>query len=258
MRRLLPGPVADIDPMELYPALPRPKPAGRPWLMLNMIASADGAIAVDGTSEALGNPADEAVFSAVRACADWIVAAAGTVRAERYSLPRPGAESRRARRAAGRSDRPRLAVVSASLDLDLDLPLFADQRAGDELPVILTGRDAAAGAADRLEPVAEVVRLASVRPQAEEILAELDRRGAEVVLSEGGPSFNAQLADAGVIDELCLSIAPLVTGGAGPRIVHGSLRTVPLNLTIDHLLEASDTLFVRYVAEGAVPAAPAG
>ena len=248
MRRLLPGPVADIDPMELYPALPRPKPSGRPWLMLNMIASADGAIAVDGISEALGNPADEAVFSAVRACADWIVAAAGTVRAERYGLPRPGAASRSARRAAGRADRPRLAVVSASLDLDLDLPLFTDQRAGDELPVILTGRDAAAEAADRLEPVAEVVRLASVRPQPEEILAELDRRGAGVVLSEGGPSFNAQLADAGVIDELCLSIAPLVVGGASPRIVHGSLRTVPVNLSMDHLLEASDTLFVRYLS----------
>jgi len=248
VRRLLPEPVAEVDPMELYPSLPRPKPAGRPWLMVNMIASADGAIAVDGTSAALGNPADEAVFSAVRACPDWIVAAAGTVRAERYGLPRPGAAARRARRSAGRGDRPRLAVVSASLDLDLDLPLFADQRAGDDLPVILTGRDAAAEAADRLEPVAEVVRLASVRPQPEEIVAELDRRGAEVVLSEGGPSFNAQLADAGVIDELCLSIAPLVAGGASPRIVHGSRRAVPLDLAIDHLLEASGTLFVRYVA----------
>ena len=102
------------------------------------------------------------------------------------------------------------------------------------------------------------MRLASVRPEPEEILAELDRRGAGVVLSEGGPSFNAQLADAGVIDELCLSIAPLMAGGASPRIVHGSRRTVPLNLTIDHLLEASDTLFVRYVAKGAAPAAPAG
>ncbi|MCY4664220.1 MAG: dihydrofolate reductase family protein, partial [Acidimicrobiaceae bacterium] len=73
-------------------------------------------------------------------------------------------------------------------------------------------------------------------------------RGAGVVLSEGGPSFNAQFADAGLIDELCLSIAPLLAGGNSPRIVHGSLRTVPLNLTIDHLLEASDTLFVRYVS----------
>ena len=256
MRRLLPGPVADIDPMELYPALPRPKPVGRPWLMINMIASADGAIAVDGTSGALGNPADEAVFSAVRACADWIVAAAGTVRAERYGLPRPGAESRRARRAAGRADRPRLAVVSASLDLDLDLPLFAEQRPDDELPVILTGRSASPEAVERLEPVAEVVRLASARPVPAEILAELDGRGAEVVLSEGGPSFNAQLADAGVIDELCLSIASLVAGGSSPRIVHGSRRTVPLNMTIDHLLEASDTLFVRYLSEPAASAAP--
>ena len=234
--------------MDLYPTLPRPKPAGRPWLMINMIASTDGAVAVDGTSGALGNPADEAVFSAVRACADWIVAAAGTVRAERYGLPRPGAESRRARRAAGRADRPRLAVVSASLDLDPDLPLFADQRPGDDLPVILTGRTAPPEAVARLEPVAEVVRLDSARPQPGEILAELDRRGARVVLSEGGPSFNAQLADAGVIDELCLSIAPLVAGGSSPRIVHGSLRTVPLNMSIDHLLEASDTLFVRYLS----------
>ena len=241
--------------MELYPALPRPKPVGRPWLMINMIASADGAIAVEGTSGALGNPADEAVFSAVRACADWIVAAAGTVRAERYGLPRPGPESRRARRAAGRAERPRLAVVSASLDLDLDLPLFTDQRPGDDLPVILTGRDAAAGAVERLESVAEVVRLASPRPQPAEILAELDGRGAEVVLSEGGPSFNAQLADAGLIDELCLSIAPLLAGGNSPRIVRGSLRTVPLNLTIDHLLEASDTLFVRYLAKSEPAAA---
>ena len=234
--------------MELYPSLPRPKPAGRPWLMINMIASADGAIAVDGTSGALGNPADEAVFSAVRACADWIVAAAGTVRAERYGLPRPGAASRRARRAAGRADRPRLAVVSGSLDLDLDLPLFAEQHPDDDLPLILTGRNAGAGAVEALESVAEVVRLASVRPQPAEILAELDCRGAGVVLSEGGPSFNGQLADAGVIDELCLSIAPLVAGGASPRVVHGSLRTVPLDLSIDHLLEASGTLFVRYLS----------
>ncbi|MYE97028.1 MAG: pyrimidine reductase family protein [Acidimicrobiaceae bacterium] len=258
MRRLVPGPVTEVDPMELYPALPRPRPADRPWVMLNMISSAAGATAGDGTSGALGSPADQAVVSAARACADWIVAAADTVRAERYGVPRTGAASRRARRAAGRADRPRLAVVSASLDLDLALPLFADQRPGDDLPVILTGRDAPTDAAERLESVAEVVRLASARPQPAEILAELERRGAAVVLSEGGPSFNAQLADAGLIDELCLSIAPLVAGGASTRIVHGSQKTVPLNLSIDHLLEASGTLFVRYVAEGAAATASSG
>ena len=247
MRRLLPQPVVDVDPMELYPRLPRPKPPGRPWLMLNMIASVDGAVAVAGTSEALGDPADQAVFSAVRACADWIVAAAGTVRAERYGLPRPGLAARRARAAAGRADRPRLAVVSARLDLGLDLPLFADQRPGDALPLVLTGRSAPDGAAARLAEVAEVVRLESHRPRPEEILAELDRRGAEVVLSEGGPSFNAQLADIGAIDELCLSTAPLIAGGPSSRIVHGSLRTVPQRMRLDHLLEASNMLFARYV-----------
>ena len=252
----MPAPVAEVDPMELYPALARPKPAGRPWLMINMIASADGAIAVDGTSEALGNPADEAVFSAVRASADWIVAAAGTVRAERYGLPRPGEASRRARLAAGRAERPRLAVVSASLDLDPGLPLFAEQRPGDDQPVILTGSTAASGAVARLERVAEVVRLPSPEPQPAEILTELNRRGADVVLSEGGPSFNAQLADAGVIDELCLSIAPLVAGGSSPRIVHGSRRAVPLNMSIDHLLEASGTLFIRYLSEPDASTAP--
>lgn len=234
--------------MELYPALHRPKPAGRPWVMLNMIASADGAIAIDGTSAALGNPADQTVVSAARACADWIVAATDTVRVERYGLPRPGPAARQARRTAGLAERPRLAVVSASLDLDSDLPLFADQRPGEDPPVILTGRSVPPDAAARLESVAEVVPLASDRPRPSEILAELARRGARVVLSEGGPSFNAQLADAGVIDELCLSIAPLLAGGSSSRIVHGSLRTAPVNMTLDHLLEASGTLFARYVA----------
>ncbi len=254
----MPEPVVDVDPMAVYPALPRPKPPGRPWLMLNMIASADGAVAVDGTSEALGDPADQAVFSAVRACADWIVAAAGTVRAERYGLPRPGPAARAARLAAGRSPRPRLAVVSLSLDLSLDLPLFAERRPDDDLPVILTGRGAAPEAVERLQPVSDVVRLDSDRPSPEEMLAEMASRGAEVVLSEGGPSFNAQLADAEVIDELCLSVAPLVAGGTSPRIVSGSLRSVPVRMRLDHLMEASDTLFARYVDPSSAAPATTG
>ena len=247
MRRLLPRPVFDIDPLELYPALPRPAPAGRPWVMINMISSADGAIAVDGTSEALGNPADQAVFSAVRACADWIVVAAGTARVERYDLPRPAARSRRARIAAGRAERPRLAVASLSMNLDPGLPMFADRRPGDDPAVILTGSEAPAEAVRRLGERAEVVPLPSRRPGPAEILAELGRRGAEVVLCEGGPSFNGQFADAGAIDELCLSIAPLVAGGPSPRAVHGSLRTAPLRMDLAHLLEAEDTLFARYL-----------
>ena len=248
VRRLLPEPVADVDPMELYPALARPRPAGRPWLMVNMIASADGAIEVDGTSEALGDPADEAVFSAVRACADWIVAAAGTARAERYGLPRPAAAARRARRGSGRAARPRLAVVSARLDLGLDLPMFADRRADEDPPLVVTGLTAPRRGLERLEPVAEVVQVQSSQPSPEDILAILGDRGAEVVLSEGGASLNAQFADAALIDELCLSIAPMIAGGDSPRLVAGSTRSVPVPMRLAHLLEDGGTLFARYLA----------
>ena len=247
MLRLLPHPAIAVDPLELYPALARPAPPGRPWVMASMISSADGAIIVDGTSEALSNPADQAVFSAIRACADWIVVAAGTVRAELYGLPRPKSAVQKMRAAMGQSERPRLAVVSTSLDFPHDLPMLADQRTGEDLPVIFTGRDAPADAVGRFQGMAEVLQSSSQRPSTAEILAELGRRGAEVILCEGGPSFNAQFADAGTIDEVCLSIAPLLVCGPSPRMIHGSHRPTPLRMDLDHLLEADGTLFARYL-----------
>ena len=276
MRQLLPQPVAEVDPLALYVAAVRTPPGGRPWVMVNMIASADGAVAVGGASGGLGSPADRAVFAAARACADWILVGAGTVRAERYRLPRPSAAARAARRAAGRSERPGLAVVSASLDLDPDLPMLADRRPGEDRPLILTGPDAPADRAERLVETAEVVRLESAAvppsepPRTAETargsadraenaapgksgspaaaLGELGRRGAQVVLSEGGPTLNAWLAEAQMIDELCLSVAPVLAGGPSPRLVHGAALAGPLNLKLAHLLEEDGMLFARYLA----------
>ena len=318
MRQLLPRPTdkaatvdavntADgVDPLDVYLAADRTPPAGRPWVMVNMIASADGAVAVDGASRGLGSPADKAVFAAVRACADWILVGASTVRAERYGLPRPSAATLEARRAAGRSERPGLAVVSASLDLDPALPMLADRRPGEPRPLILTGPDAPADRAERLAETAEVVRLkptvdsspdrterpaeavdqtetsaageATDRTEATAAgklespaaapaeatgrsgiaaagrlgspaaaLGELGRRGAKVVLSEGGPTLNAWLADAGMIDELCLSFAPVLAGGPSPRLLHGA-AAAPTALELVDLLEEDGMLFARYLA----------
>lgn len=246
--------------------------------MVNMIASADGAVAVGGASGGLGSPADRAVFAAARACADWILVGAGTVRAERYRLPRPSAAARAARRAAGRSEQPGLAVMSASLDLDPDLPMLADRHPGEARPLILTGPDAPADRAERLTETAEVVRLrldlpaasppepprtAETTPESADraenaapgksgspaaALGELGRRGAQVVLSEGGPTLNAWLAEAQMIDELCLSVAPVLAGGPSPRLVHGAALAGPLNLKLAHLLEEDGMLFARYLA----------
>ena len=258
MRQLLPRPANEVDPLDVYLGADRTPPGGRPWVMVNMIASADGAVTVDGVSGGLGSPADRAVFRAVRACADWILVGAATVRAERYGLPRPSAAAREARRAAGRSEQPGLAVVSASLDLDPDLPMLADQRPGEARPLILTGPDAPSDRAERLAEAAEVVRLEPSPSRTETatagrlgspaaVLGELGRRGAQVVLSEGGPTLNAWLADAGMIDELCLSFAPVLAGGPSPRLLHGA-APAPTALELVHLLEEDGMLFARYLA----------
>lgn len=291
---MLPRPANEVDPFDVYLAADRTPPGGRPWMMVNMIASADGAVTVDGVSGGLGSPADRAVFRAVRACADWILVGAATVRAERYGIPRPSAAARDARRATGRSEQPGLAVVSASLDLDPGLPMLADRHPGEARPLILTVPDAPSDRAERLAETAEVVRLeplgdsphnraehlagaadrtettASARLESPlaapgetanrtettaagkmgspaAVLGELGRRGARVVLAEGGPTLNAWLADAGMMDELCLSFAPVLAGGPSPRLLQGA-SPVPTALELVHLLEEDGMLFARYLA----------
>src|SRR5262245_41357126 len=108
MRQLLPVP-ADVDPEAVYGADERPAPTGRPWVVANVVAGGAGAAAADGRPASLGGPADKAVFAAIRGVADVIVAAAGTVRAERYRPPRqPSPGIARGRAARGQAPRPRL------------------------------------------------------------------------------------------------------------------------------------------------------
>lgn len=247
VRQLLPTPLDAVDPLTLYPFDDRPRPAGRPWLMANMVASVDGAIAIDGVSGGLGGDGDSMAFRAIRASCDWIMAAAGTIRAERYRIPRATEEIAAVRVASGRSETPRLAVVSASVDLDPELPLFADQRDGEARPLVITGANPPADRVRALAGRAEWHHTDTERPTAEGVLAALGERGADVVLAEGGPTFNGQLVDSGLIDELCLSISPHLVGGGSSRIVNGSEATIPADLRLDRLLEHDNALFARYV-----------
>ena len=98
-----------------------------------------------------------------------------------------------------------------------------------------------------LEGRAEWHHTDTERPTAESVLAALGERGADVVLAEGGPTFNGQLVDSGLIDELCLSISPHLVGGGSSRIVNGSEATIPAGLRLDRLLEHDNALFARYV-----------
>ncbi|MCQ3808315.1 MAG: dihydrofolate reductase family protein [Acidimicrobiaceae bacterium] len=252
MQQILPTWIDDVDPLDVYSSDPRPAPLDRPWVMVNMIASVDGASAINGASGGLGGPADRAVFRAVRASCDWILVASGTASAEGYRTPNPDEAVVQRHLAAGRSATPRLAIVTASGAVDPTIPALADATTDDtdhdtdddRRTLVITG-EAADGA--RLAGLnAEIVRLAMPAPRPDAVLGELHRRGAAVVLCEGGPTWNGRMTEAGLVDELCLSISPILAGGTSSRIVAGAAQAVPARMRLRRLLTEGDLLFARY------------
>jgi riboflavin biosynthesis pyrimidine reductase len=248
VRQLLPsptGPEAEVDPVEVVWAERRQASPERPWVLVNMISSADGAATVEGVSGGLSGPADKAMFGALRQVPDVILVAAGTVRAEHYRPPAPPAEVQARRQAAGRTPVPRLAIVTGHLDLDLADPIFT---AGASRPIVVTVAAAAPERRAAAAEVADVVVAGEGRVQLADALGQLHAMGAQVVLCEGGPSLLGQLAAADLIDELCLSVAPALVGGDGTRIVRdGPVDAAPLGLVLDRVLEEDSMLFLRYL-----------
>jgi len=247
MLLLWPDPGGEVDPAIAYAGDPRPEPAGRPWVMLNMISTADGGAADPaGRSGGLGGPADKQVFVAIRAVADVIVAGAATVASEDYGPARLSPALREARRERGQAELPRLAVVTASLQIAPDRRLFREADPGNR-PIVLTTATADRNRRRALEAVAEVIEVGDQQVDWHRALAALSSAaGARVVLCEGGPSTNARLVADDLVDELCLTLAPSMVGGTAPRIVDGPAggRLVPL--TLERALMADGYLFLRY------------
>jgi riboflavin-specific deaminase-like protein len=221
----------------------RSPPDDRPWVLVNMVTSLDGATAVDGRSGDLGGPADKRVFGAIRSIADVILAGAATVRAEQYGPPRTPPAEQEARTARGQQARPRIAVLSGSLDLPLDSPLF---QTPDARPIVITSGTADPARRRAVGAVAEIIEAGEARVDLAGALASLRRSGVEVVVCEGGPGVNGQLVAAGLVDELCLTVSPLVVGGASSRVAVGPEAT-PIGLRLAHLLTEDGLLFLRYV-----------
>lgn len=242
VRQLLPEALDAVDPNDLYAGDARPRHPDRPWLLLDMISSADGATHIDGTSGALGSEGDHVVFRAIRAVADVILVAAGTVRSENYRPVRATDAVRETRVARGQTPVARLAILSRHLDFDFDADLFT----GDQPPLLLTTSEAPASALRRAEAITEVVRFDGDRVDMVEAVQALGLRGASIVLAEGGPTLNGQLHDAGLIDELCLTLSPLLVGTAAARVIDGAGLNLQ-RLSLDRVLEEEGWLFLRYV-----------
>lgn len=245
MDQIFPNFQPQVDPVDLYMSDRRDRLADQPWVLLNMVAGADGATAVGGTSTALGGPGDRAVFRAIRGSAEVILVGAGTVRAEQYRPVKLPDDICHRRQVQGRARQPAIAVVSGSLHLDPDAALFQDPGV-----MIFTGSSTSTEAENRLSQVAEVIRTEGERVKLKQVLAVLAERGYRVVLAEGGPSLNAALAEAGAIDELCLTIAGSLQGGDSSRII-GRMSELdpPRPLCLRRVLIEDDTLFLRYLTE---------
>ena len=243
VRRLLPEP-GTADPLTDYLAVDRPAPDGRPWVVVGMITTLDGASATDGTSGGKGGPADSELLRAVRGIADAVVVGAGTVRAEDYGPLKHGDQVREARAAAGRStDPPRLVIVSGSLGVTPDLRVFDGAPVP---PLVCTSERAAADDIEALDPVAEVLVAGDETVDVHAMLARLHADGVEVVVCEGGPTMNAAMVDAGVVDEWCVTVAPLIAGGDSQRIVSGAAPGDG-EYELESLLTADSLLFGRWV-----------
>lgn len=227
---------------DLYLSLEFPDLPSRPYLYVNMVASADGAAHLGGGTRGLGGEADRLAFARLREYCDVVLVGAGTVRAEGYGPPRlsPAAQERRIRR--GLQPIPRLAVVSARLEVDLQAPLFSDPA---RRPLLITVESVPRALLERLREVAEVVVCGARRVDLHRALYELADRGLQRVLCEGGPTLNGQLLEAGLVDELFLTVAPLLVGGDAARIVSG-LAASPTKLQLKELREHRGELLARY------------
>lgn len=198
-------------------------PPGRPYVVVNMVSSVDGRAAVEGVSEGLGTEADQAVFFALRGSVDAVLAGTGTLKAERYGklIRDPERQARRVER--GLEAEPVALVLSRSGDVPREIPLF---HAPEARPVVFTGDDA--------EPARALARVRS-------------EHGVRSLLCEGGPTLNGSLLAAGLVDELFITLSPLIVGAPdAPRIVEGPGLPGPSEAALVSVHKAGGALFLRY------------
>ncbi|MFI1454394.1 pyrimidine reductase family protein [Streptomyces roseus] len=224
-----------------YPAL---GPEGH-WLRANMVSTLDGAAQHDGRSQPISSETDMRIFGTLRALADVVVVGAETVRQEGYRPARAREAFAARRAAAGQGPAPAIAVVTAGLDLDFSLPLFTSPLVPT---LVVTG---AAAPAERVAAAAaagaEVVLAgegAAVDPA--RIVGELADRGLRRQLTEGGPRLLGQFVAADALDELCLTISPMLAAGGAQRISGGPPVAVPHRLAPASVLEEAGFLYTSY------------
>jgi riboflavin biosynthesis pyrimidine reductase len=242
LRQFFPDPVDEVDPLVVYGRLTRVA-TGRPAVRVNMITSIDGASSAGGLSGALGGSADRALLATLRSLADVVLVGAATARAEHYGPARLSDAARSRRRQLGLPEVPPIAVITRSCLLDWGSSFFAD---AEQRPVVVTVANAREADRRRAAQVADVVIAGDDDVDTERALVALGDRGAANILMEGGPSLIGQLADADLMDELCVTVSPTLLSGDARRILTGRPIDPPARLALASALYDDSFLFLRY------------
>lgn len=214
-------------------------PAGRPYVVVNMVSTLDGRAALEGNTRGLGSEQDRRLFHLLRAAGDALLVGAGTARIERYGDAVRSDELRAVRERHGLDPVQPTVIVSGRLLLPSDLPLLQSPGA----PVIV------ATAADHdLEGVEADVVYERTGDDLQLLLARLrSEHGIRSLVCEGGPTLLSYLLAAGLVDELFLSIAPKLSGGGDePAVTTGPALPEPVHADLVWLCESDGELFTRW------------
>jgi riboflavin biosynthesis pyrimidine reductase len=239
MRRLVPTPVTDdldVDALAAHYTYPE-----QGAVRANMVTSVDGAVTIDGRSEGISNAIDWRLFGLQRALADVVVVGAGTARTEGYGPTRARPEFAHLRTAAGQPPAPRLALVTASGDLDPASDFFG----GSTPTLVITHRGLPDGVLARLREVAEVLLCGDAEVDLAVACEALRDRGLHRVLTEGGPHLLGALTADDLLDEVALTVTPGVVGGESPRMI-ASASAAHRSLGLAGVLDHEGTLFLHY------------
>jgi riboflavin biosynthesis pyrimidine reductase len=229
-----------------------------PVVYSNFVASVDGVVTL-GSKPSAGSilsakyPADRFLMGLLRACADAVLIGAGTLRATPGHLwtpahvyPELATEFISLRSALGRATEPQLVVITSGGELDPSHPALVKGA------LVITTDNGARALGEKLPAACEVIGMGKGGiVDVREGLAALRARGLEVILTEGGPHLMGQLIDGGLLEEVFLTISPVVAG-RGPEQRLGMVEGVELLPKVGvwgSLMSArrhADYLFLRY------------
>lgn len=238
-------PRREIDDNGLAEIYAYPSRLTEPWIQANFVSSADGGVTADGHSEGLSSPADKRVFALGRLLCDVILVGAGTARAEQYEAVSLPAKDIAYREAQGLAPLPRIAVVTQSCDFHPDSGLFATPPAQSTL--VITCESASQTRRSALTDAgAEIIIAGKEDVDVGTAVEAFNARGLLRVNCEGGPHLFGQLVAKDLVDQLCLTVAPLCVGAGPARLAEGARFTTTRQMTLASVLNEDGFLMLRY------------